>query len=324
MTYRDPRTGQTRTRSCQARDRAACVAACRAQGISPIAITIRKGGKASRDDGEHKRLTGVRGLALVVVALLVVAAAVWVWMRLGQGEVERVEGNEGRMQKQPSRPAPTTVRTNTNVVGRRTYAEAKGERSKVGAAAKPPPMSRPALENRSDEATEDGEVQDAPDRPKRLFENGTDQLINLATSTPEGAPMPPLPPMTREDTDHFIMSLKKPVHIDEDDPPRIQEMKKRVQAVREQIAQALSDDPNRELSEILNGHRELFNENSRLYAQSKAEYDELVEAGNLEEARKYREAVNAELAALGAKQIENEDETGETGEEKDEEQDKQR
>ena len=133
--------------------------------------------------------------------------------------------------------------------------------------------------------------------------------------------MPPLPPMTIEDTDHFIMSLKRPVRINEDDPPRIQEMKKRVQAVREQIAQALSDDPSRELSEILNGHRELFNENSRLYAQSKAEYDELVEAGDLEQARKYREAVNAELAALGAKQIENEDETGE---EKDEEQDKQR
>ena len=182
-------------------------------------------------------------------------------------------------------------------------------------------VAQPIVETERAEDTEEGENQSTTNRPKRLFESGTDQLINLATSTPEGAPMPPLPPMTIEDTDHFIMSLKRPVRINEDDPPRIQEMKKRVQAVREQIAQALSDDPSRELSEILNGHRELFNENSRLYAQSKAEYDELVEAGDLEQARKYREAVNAELAALGAKQIENEDETGE---EKDEEQDKQR
>ena len=312
VTFRDPRTGQTRTRSWQARDRAACVAACRAQGISPIAI--RKGGKASGDKGGPQSLKVAWGLVVAVVALMGMAVF-WVWPRSGEKAPMHAGGDETRVQ--PPRPTPVAIRTNANVVSRRTdYGATKGKRTKDE-----PMVAQPIVETERAEDTEEGENQSTTNRPKRLFESGTDQLINLATSTPEGAPMPPLPPMTIEDTDHFIMSLKRPVRINEDDPPRIQEMKKRVQAVREQIAQALSDDPSRELSEILNGHRELFNENSRLYAQSKAEYDELVEAGDLEQARKYREAVNAELAALGAKQIENEDETGE---EKDEEQDKQR
>ncbi len=152
---------------------------------------------------------------------------------------------------------------------------------------------------------------EAQKKRRRIFNSGTDELIALATCAPEGGSIPPLPAISRQDTDRFIASLSEPIEIEEGDSKEIVALKERVHQVRMELVQVFKDNPDAELSDILNEHRELFNHNSQLYAEAKREYDEILSAGDVEGARAYREGMNGALSEMGIKQIENEEDTDE-------------
>ena len=154
----------------------------------------------------------------------------------------------------------------------------------------------------------------AADKPKRkpIFVNGTDQLIFLAVFASKGASIPPLPKMSSADTQRYIDSLRSPIEIEEDDPPQVQEMKKGVNEVRQQIADIIVKQPDRELSEILNAHREDFNNRINLRADAQKAYDKFVEEGDAEGAAAYLEKANKFLADYGIDPIGQEPDEDET------------
>ena len=169
------------------------------------------------------------------------------------------------------------------------------------------------------------EVEETPPK-KRVFEHGTDQLIAMATSAPEGGLIPPLPAIGAAETDEFIASLSKPIVIDDDDTDAVKDVKRRVQAVRADIAKALAENPGKEISDILNEHREIFNDNSKIRAGIMVELERILnEEGDVAGAKKYRDTMNYALQQMGIKEIdmpvteEERNAAAEQGEQKEEE-----
>lgn len=135
-----------------------------------------------------------------------------------------------------------------------------------------------------------------------VFASVSDQLIAMATTIPDGGFIPPLP-VTESDTDAFIESYRKPLEIAPDDSEKIRELKTHINAVREEIAGMIAQNPELSLSEILNAHRDRFNGNSEMHAEAKAQYDRLVEEGDAEVAETYRRKANEVLQQTGAEEI---------------------
>ena len=136
-------------------------------------------------------------------------------------------------------------------------------------------------------------------KKKRVFQSGTDQLIAMATSAPEGDLIPPLPMMSSAETDEFIESLDKPIVIEDDDTEAVKKVKERVQAIRHEIAKVLADNPDMEIGDVLNEHREIFNDNSKIRADVMAELDKIIAEGDEEGACKYRDTMNYALQQMG-------------------------
>lgn len=149
---------------------------------------------------------------------------------------------------------------------------------------------------------------------KRTFKEGTDQLIYLAVFASNGAMIPPLPHMTETETDKFIASLRKPIDIPEDDPEQLKAIKRQVNEVRQQIAGLMAQNPEKELSEILNEHRKTFNDNLNLKAEAEKSYTALLEEGDAEGAEAYRQKANELLESYGAEPIESAQESDDEGE----------
>ncbi len=141
-------------------------------------------------------------------------------------------------------------------------------------------------------------------RRKTMFKNGTDQLIYLAVFASNGHSIPPLPRIDKADTDRFINSLRKPIEIEDDDTDQVKEMKKSVMEIRNSIAEIIEQNPDMELSDVLNAHRDEFNNALNLHAEAKRGYDKLIEEGDLEAAEIYREKANEILDECGAVLIE--------------------
>lgn len=145
----------------------------------------------------------------------------------------------------------------------------------------------------------------APKRHRKaMFKNGTDQLIYLAVFASDGHSIPPLPRIDKADTDRFINSLRKPIEIEDDDTEQVKEMKKNVMEIRNTIAEIIEQNPDMELSDILNAHRDEFNNALNLHAEARRGYDKLVEEGDMEAAEIYREKANEILDECGAVPIE--------------------
>lgn len=162
-------------------------------------------------------------------------------------------------------------------------------------------------------ATADGSPSPEEEKPKprRIFKHGTDQLIWLAVFASNGASIPPLPHMSKADTDRFIESLGTPIEIDPEEPEHIQQMKKAVDEVRREVAELLAKNPGEELMTVLNNHRDEFNGRLNLHADAQKEYNRFLEEGDAEGAEEYRQQANELLVQYGADPIEAEsDEDG--------------
>lgn len=154
-----------------------------------------------------------------------------------------------------------------------------------------------------------------PPKPHPVFKNGTDQLIWLAVFASNGSSIPPLPHISAADTDKFINTLNDPIAIEPEDSPRVQDMKRKINELRKEVAGIIAQNPDKELSEILNEHRDEFNGRLNLHADARKEYEAFIAEGDAEGAEAYRVSVNELLEQYGAKKIELESDDEESSEE---------
>lgn len=164
-------------------------------------------------------------------------------------------------------------------------------------------------------ATADGSpsLEEEKPKPRRIFKHGTDQLIWLAVFASNGAHIPPLPHITAADTDKFIDTLNDPIAIDPEDSPRIQDMKRKINELRKEVAGVIAQNPGKELSDILNEHRDEFNGRLDLHSDAQREYNRFLEEGDAEGAEEYRLQANELLAEYGAEPIKTESDDEESG-----------
>ena len=199
-------------------------------------------------------------------------------------------------------------KSNTRVAAKPTQGpDAVAKRNKPSAAPGKDAANAVTLEASSgaSASTVDGSPSPEEEKPKprQIFKHGTDQLIWLAVFASNGASIPPLPHMSKADTDRFIESLGAPIEIDPEEPAHIQEMKKAVDEVRREVAELLAKNPGEELMNVLNDHRNEFNGRLHLHADAQKEYDKFLEEGDAEGAEEYRLQANELLAEYGAEPI---------------------
>ena len=74
--------------------------------------------------------------------------------------------------------------------------------------------------------------------------------------------------------------------------------------MREQIAQWMQEEPGKELSAILNEHRDDFNHATQMQAEVKKGLQEYLDAGDGEGAKKYLTMMNLALQQIGVPEVE--------------------
>ena len=263
------------------------------RGISAIRVEETTGkpkkAKPSPSTPSARKPSPLRGL---LAGLLVISLAVAAWFYL----LPTLEHVKAKKDKKPSliaEVAPEIAEPSAENAG--NAANIRDNSAISSNASRRSPAS--AIDNPVEEPAE-------PPKPHPIFKTPTDQLIWLAVFASNGASVPPLPRIERSDTDRFIESLSEPLVIEPDDPPHIQSMKEKISDVRKDILEIIMQNPDKELYDILNEHREEFNSNLNLYADAKKEYDDLVAQGDEEAAEIYRVSANAFLEQLGANLIE--------------------
>ena len=241
-----------------------------------------------------KKPSAWRGVVAGLVVVAVALGAVCYFMIGGSQETPRNKADKerGRIKQVKTAVAPVNAAS-----------AAKSQQSKI---ANPQNAEEAAAESASTVTVAAESKAESKPKRKPIFKNGTDQLIYLAVFASNGASIPPLPRMTSDDTQRYIDSLRSPIEIEEDDPPQVREMKKSVNEVRQQIADIIVREPDRELSEILNAHRDDFNGRLNLRAEAQKAYDDLVKEGDEEGAAAYLEKANKFLTDYGIDPIERE------------------
>ena len=309
VTYRN-REGRQEELEIEASDRRALFEELARRGISAIRTAETDGRAKSRPKQGGRPPVGLARLGAFAVVGAVLAFVAFKFLSNGGNTAAAKCDNECTRITESAPSTPTPRQTPSAVSDRARLPDAprgKADGRRVHAAATP-------AGGRSSSAAENAAAAKEPEAQKkrrRIFNSGTDELIALATCAPEGGSIPPLPAISRQDTDRFIASLSEPIEIEEGDSKEIVALKERVHQVRMELVQVFKDNPDAELSDILNEHRELFNHNSKLYAEAKREYDEILSSGDVEGARAYREGMNGALSEMGIKQIENEEDTNE-------------
>ena len=133
--------------------------------------------------------------------------------------------------------------------------------------------------------------------PKSPWEFFTDRIIAMALMTKEGQALPPFPPMSADEDEVFLESLKKPITVDPDDSEETKAMKKLVSYAREGVKERM--DRGELFMDIMNDHRNLLNENGMILGKAHREYGEILASGDLEGAHQYALRIGAALQQMG-------------------------
>ncbi len=313
VTYRE-RSGAKAEVAIEAASRAECVAECRRRGISPMGISEgsrRKsrgmGAQSSQGDGTQ-RGRGARPMIVAAVLLFVAAigGGVWWWMSARENthlpEAKKEKPKKAVVEKPAKRTGKIPAQANavrTNAAAKVTTEQkpAEGENSM-------PPVGTVLSVRTNDNNLVITEVV-GPNGKKKLlttelhkpvFSNPADQLIAAAMNATMTGQMAPLPLGPESDL-YFKEALKKPILDDPDDTEEVKRMKQVVRETREEIVKLM--ERGQSFAEILEQHRELWNENVRIREGVVAEYRKIVRSGNEEEARIYMEKMNATLGQMG-------------------------
>ena len=287
--YRD-KNGAKAEAEFEAADRSALFKMLSGRNITPVRVVD---GRLAKKKGT-KSGSAVRG---ILAGLIVVVGALAAFYFL----VPSNSGSEPKqnVKKQERKPntygAPKPAKDSGAAVKQGKQSATRGKTA---------PTALPG-ETTAVSAETDGETpaQEEKPKPRRIFKHGTDQLIWLAVFASNGAHIPPLPQLSAADTDKFIDTLNDPIAIDPEDPPRIQDMKRKINELRKEVAGVIAQNPGKELSDILNEHRDEFNGRLNLHADAQREYDKFLEEGDAEGAEEYRLQANELLAEYGAEPI---------------------
>ena len=138
-----------------------------------------------------------------------------------------------------------------------------------------------------------------PETPKRVFSSTTEQILSGFANTRPGYP----PPITlRLPTAESIEEiLDTPIEIMEDDDEATVELKENCARMKEEIRAYIADGGTAE-NFLLWYHNEL----SKDYEEWRASQEHIVQLlkdGELEEAERFAEEANADLAARGIRQV---------------------
>ena len=323
ITYRAD-DGSIATTTLEAADRAACVAACRARGITPVSI---KEGQASKAKGhtskprnsetpkprnfetpklrnpETSKPRSLQVSVLALLALVAIGAAVWFFfLRAPSESVSESDVKpsakvvkEPKPARQPKVPAASAA----------TNATVKAVVPEVSAPAATNEVVLSVVTNKSGYIVErvqlpDGTTAKRVHTPPPIFDNVSDQMIAMVVSVPPGQSIPPLPHDSNLD-ESFRKSLGTEIKILETDTPEVRELKAAVLATRVELAELIKKGYT--VQQALDEHCRLANENADVHASALVEMKALLKAGDLEGAQKYAERMNKEFREMGIEEV---------------------
>ena len=236
-----------------------------------------------------KKPSAVRGIVAGIVAVILVLAGAWYF--LGGGETSTEPKDKKTKVIKKVEHTKSTENRKQSVVSEAQSVEI--DEVAQGAEARNTAAAQKAAEAKKEEKP----------KPKRIFKSGTDELIAMVMSNPQGGQMPPLPAIGPGETKHFLESLKKPIEIDKDDPDHVKAIKELVQNTREEIVQLMEENPNMSFADILQEHRKINNENIDIRSKTIAELQKIIDEGDIEGAKKFRTTMNFALQQMGIEEM---------------------
>ena len=259
------------------------------------------------DRREGPRSARSRTAAAIVCAVIAAGLALWLWPRGGGSAVRQGSGTGG-------------VRRPEARIGTVAPAPAPKAADAAKSAASPAPAATPRRETwlgheivRTTAVTSgtdvvitridtDGNVHKEYTSVRRnLFTNPVDAVLAILLTTPEGAPVPPLPPLGPRADDVFRAALMRPIEIGEDDSEQDARVKRLVMAAREEMLQELDD--GRSVNDVIEDHCTYAEERNTLRAEAAIRYREILERDGESAAEEYRARTNEQLAGIGAKPL---------------------
>ena len=318
VTYRD-KNGAKAEMEIEAANRAKCFAQCKAHSIAPLGVregrTKRAGGQDGGRAGERpaskRKLFTIRFYLFVAIAAL--AAISWWW--LGRGVAQPAPAEKPATPKaakpQPApKPAAKPVATNAAPVAKKeplapwndSFMTNREMRLKYSTLFQ-------ATTNEGGLVIEryrmpNGKTWRKIVEPPPVFSNIGDQAIAMVVGAATGGNIPPAPGLGDVNLDaEFMKSLKEPIRIEQDDPPRIVALKMAVQETREEIVRLKAEGDTRTVGQMLGDHIKASNRNANMQADALAAVKRVRETDGEAAAEEYLKAVNLHLKSFGVRPI---------------------
>ena len=302
VTYRS-KTGAKAEIEIEAMSRAACVAECKARGITPVGIREGRASSRPRAAGTvapHAGGAGSGGMwraaILSAAVLAVVGGGLWWW--LGREKSQPSQPTKQSVAKQKPSAAPTTSKP-TAPKAAADGKHAKGAGKKPAAKPRPPDGTDAGDPTPPAVAAAGTNAPAAPPSPPPVFSNASDQVIAMALSPSEGG-IPPIP-LTPDMEKAFLKSLETEIVILDTDDEKVKAMKQAVIETRAEIKRLM--DGGQTFAQIIREHQHLANENAKLRTDALIELKRLKDSGDIERAVQYKKAVNAAFAQMGIKEL---------------------
>ena len=300
VTYRDQR-GAKREEAIEAESRGACVASCRARGISPL--SIRAGGRAMGTKGS-KDAKGLKGVLTALSLLALLGGTVWWWFG--------VRGAPVLPDDAPIKPRGMPKEVKPAKVSRSQHVAAMAPKATP---ASPVPDAIPAQDATADSSAAVSAMFGNP-FTNRMFKTTTEQVLGHLFMTRIGDMPFPVPNLPQEELAKIKDILERDVPFKDSDDAHALDTKETVAAAKKEFAAFLADGGKPQdfvayYHEVLRKAFEEYMIACNACEKVREEQPELYDD--------FLERVNKRLASKGIKQVERESDEDEP---KDKEQEK--
>ena len=298
ITYRGA-DGARIEETVEAASRAACLAQLKARGIAAVSVREGASGGGARRRWIVPAVLGGLGVAGLALLLAFFAA------REAPRPVAVPKAKPPARPKVEKRPAAPTLTAPvvTNTASAPLVAAQVPETEKPVAVSDEEIIS--AVTNKSGYIVmrvrnSDGTISKRVTSPPPVFGNVSDQMIALSLSIPSGQGLPPMPANAVSD-EEFRRSLEEDIMILDTDSAEVRDLKAKVIVAREDIKAMMKKGYS--VMQVLQEHHDLFNDNTKLYADAVLEMKAILAKGDREGARKYAVAMNSAFQQMGVPEI---------------------